>query len=181
MLRIDRLRASYSVPDIAIGERCRVVVSAAAVKIYRSSKGSELLCTHPRKPEGEHSVLIEHVVFSLLRKPAAMLRWRHKALLFPLPAFRRYYQFLKTRDDIAAEREFLRAVNLIQYVALSEIAAAMDLVNDAQSESPFDELKKLLLTGGHFPDFDTHGQKPLSPTLSDYDSLIPNLRKDIAS
>jgi transposase len=181
VVRIDRCKASYSVPDEAIGRWCHVVVSAYDVKIYAKSAAMPLVAQHPRNPEGKPSILLEHVVPSIVRKPGAMLRWKHKDLLFPMPEFRRYYAYLRLIDSDSAEREFLRAVNLIQHATVSEIALAMQLVIDSQTDIPFEEMKKLLLTAGHVPKAEHLAQQPLQPRLSQYDSLIPNLKEDIAS
>lgn len=181
VVRIDRCKASYSVPDEAIGQWCHVVVSAYDVKIFANSGVRSLIAEHTRNPEGKSSILLEHVLPSMVRKPAAMLRWKHKDMLFPMPEFRRYYAYLKRIDIDSAEREFLRAVNLIQHATISEIALAMQLVIDSQTELPFEEMKKLLLTAGHSPSTEHLSQQPLQPRLSQYDSLIPNLTEDIAS
>jgi len=182
MLRIERCKASYSVPDFAIEKECRFVVSALKVKIYLVAGDRSLIAVHERKPEGKSSILLEHVFPSLLRKPRAMIRWAHREILFPTDSFRRYYRFWQKRDREAAEREFLQAVNLIQYTTVAEIGIAMDLVVDASPEEAFDELRKILLVGGHRNQQGSYPrQDPVEPKLSQYDSLIPKHKKETAS
>lgn len=174
---------TYSVPDAAIGVACRVVVSAFDVKIYRVGT-RELVATHVRKADGEHSIPLEHVLPSLIRKPGAMVRWAHKAILFPTAVFTHFYEHLgRLLPDGGAEREYLRAINLIQYTTLSEIGAGMELVLEGESISPFEDLKALVLTNGHHPPGPASmatsvlDQIPLCPKLSMYDALIPQLQE----
>jgi hypothetical protein len=182
MLRIERCRASYSAPDHAIGKWCHVVVTPFEVKIFENKSQVKLFVAHPRKMMGEHSVLLEHVLPSLVRKPGALLRWKHRDILFKEPALKRYHSYLKNIDAASADRDFLCAVNLIQYANIADIAIAMDLVVVAKSQSPFEDLKKLLLITGENSAHSEHmNQKPLTPELSGYDSLIPNLNSEIAS
>jgi transposase len=174
-------KTTYSVPDAAIGVACRVVASAFDVKIYQVGN-RELVATHIRKTEGENSIPLEHVLPSLIRKPGAMVRWAHKAILFPTPVFTRFYEHLcQLLPDGGAEREYLRAINLVQYTTLAEIGAGMELVLEGASSSPFDDLKALVLTSGHHPPGSASmltsvlDQIPLRPKLSMYDDLIPQL------
>lgn len=177
-VRIERLKAAYSVPDEAIGQECRVVVSAFDVKIYQASHDQKLLAAHDRLAEGKASINIEHVIKSLVRKPGAMVRWAHREILFPNAIFRQFYRFLQGQGEFP-EREFLKAINLIHYATLSEISVAMELVMETAVENPFEELKMLLLIDGHRPQLHAIDQVPLVPDLKQYDQLIP--KEDLAS
>ena len=173
-------KATYSVPDAMIGVPCRVVAGAYTVKVYRAGGKSELVACHVRKKDGESSIPLEHVLPSLTRKPRAMVRWAHRGILFPQPIFTRFYDRLKQILPDGAEREYLRAINLVQYTTLGEIGAGMELVLEAGSLLPFEHLKELILAGGHHPPTTSSGtsilaQIPLKPELSMYDSLIPQL------
>ena len=133
--------AIYSVPDEAIGVACRVVASAYQVKIYRAGGKEELLATHRRRAEGESSLPLEHILPSLIRKPRAMVRWAYRDILFPEPIFKRFYDRLKSLSPDGAEREYLRAINLVQYTTLAEIGAGMELVLETHANAPFEQLK----------------------------------------
>jgi transposase len=170
-------KSTYSVPDHAISVNCRVVSSPYGVTIWREGGAKECLAVHPRKPDGENSILLEHILPSLIRKPQAMVRWAHRHLLFPSPVFEKFYKRLKTIDSQSAEREFLRAVNLVHFTTLSEIAAGMELILETHTENIFDDLKQLLL-GRRVPCnvieiSMRENQSPLNPKLSLYDSFIP--------
>jgi hypothetical protein len=171
-------KTAYSVPDEAIGVQCRAVMSAYEVKIYRLEGEKKCVATHPRKTEGEPSILLEHVLPSLLRKPHALIRWAHRDILFPKPAFRAFYKKLLAVDESDAPREFLRAVNLVQLVPLSEIEVGMELLLESKNPEPlFEQLKDLLL-GSRKPApvielTRRFEQKPLQLELAQYDKLIP--------
>lgn len=173
-------KTTYSIPDEMIGVACRIVASAYDVKVYRSGGKGELICVHERQEEGKSSIDLAHVLPSLLRKPGAMVRWAHRDLLFPDAVYRRYFQHLKRTCSDGAEREYLRAINLIQYTTLAEIGAGMELVMESGGVAPFEELKALLLLAGPSPGGRPSAvtdQVPLSPVLSMYDSLIPQLQE----
>ena len=176
-------RSSYSVPDPAIGRTCRVVLSGYEATIYRVGGDGGVIARHPRKPDGENSILLEHVLPSLIRKPGAMVRWAHREILFPLPGFRRFYDYLKAIDGVAAEREFLRAVNLVHNVPIEDLGAGMQLVVEEGSLNPVLDLKK---TCGLDNDATatmaaaTAAQPIITPELSQYDQLIPKLEKESA-
>jgi transposase len=170
-------KTTYSVPDQLIGASCRVVVGPYEVKIYRCGGKGELISTHERKTEGDSSMPLEHILPSLIKKPKAMVRWAHRKILFPSPVFTKYFEYLKTLDTYGAEREYLKAINLIQYTTLDEIGVGMELVLDSKSLHPFEDLKSVVLSVGGSPSgIDSSAvlsQIPLKPRLSIYDSLIP--------
>ena len=103
-----------------------------------------------------------------------MVRWAYRDILFPEPIFKRFYERLRSLSQDGAEREYLRAINLVQYTTLAEIAAGMELVLETNSDAPFEQLKVLLLPGGHRPSGGAgpstaaFTQVPLKPELSMY-------------
>jgi transposase len=171
--------SSYSVPDQAIGQSCRVELSGYEVLVFSITDNKKILARHLRKIDGENSILLEHVIRSLVRKPQAMVRWAHRDILFPVPAFGRFYAYLRTIDQASAERQFLCAANFIHYVSLSDIAVGMELVCEQKCSTPLDELKSLLGLNSS-PITQTIAQPKIDPRLSQYDSLIPTLQETVA-
>jgi transposase len=169
----------YSVPDAMIGVECETVIGAYEIKISKVNdyNKTQNTITHPRKEDGEHSLPLEHILPSLIRKPHAMIRWAHREILFPHPVCERFYERLKKLEDYSAEQEYLRAINLVHHVPLSEITVGMELVLENKSEKLFEDLRGLLL-GERRPSTviditSRFNQNPLKPELSGYDSLIP--------
>lgn len=172
-------KSVYSVPDSMIEQGCRTVIGAFDVRISRvgTEHSDKTIVVHQRKIDGEHSLLLEHVLPSLVRKPHAMVRWAHRAILFPRPICDKFYQRLKRIEGYSAEREYLRAINLVHHTTMPEIVAGMELVLETASTKLFDDLRELLL-GERRPakviDITSRlNQSPLKPELSIYDSLIP--------
>lgn len=168
-------KSTYSVPDEAIKQSARVVVGPYEVKIYGIGSASQLFATHLRKGEGENSILMEHSLRSLIRKPHAMVRWKHKDILFPSAVFKSYYEYLQKILDYGAEGEFLKTVNLIQHASVDEVASAMELCLETRSQHPFLDVKELLL--GAPKQLQVPLQNQLCPVLSIYDELIPSLQE----
>ena len=179
--RSERLKASYSVPDNFIGSSCTLTITPFQVTIRRAGNGGDLAAVHQRRESGKHSILLEHALPSLIRKPQAMVRWRHRDILFPSPVFRRYLARLRSDNPDQAEIEFLRAINLVQFVSLDEIGVAMDLAMTSEATELFSEVKQLLLGGGHKPNEKQCDQRPIQTDLTIYDHFIPSRKDDKAS
>jgi transposase len=170
-------KSTYSVPDAMIGKGCVISAGPYDVKITcHELFSNDKVIVHPRKPDGEHSLLLEHVLPSLIRKPHAMVRWAHREILFPKPQCQNFYDRLKKIDGYFAEQEYLKAINLVHHVALSEIILGMELVLESGSRRLFEDLRELLLIQRRPSVIEITtlaGQIPLTPSLSGYDSLIP--------
>ena len=168
-------KSAYSVKDGWIEKECRVLVGAYTVKIYQGSNPEPEI--HERKPDGEHSLKLEHVIPSLVRKPHAMIRWAHRSILFPDPICAKFYQRLKNQNGQSAEREYLRTLNLVLQIALSEITVAMELAMDTASSDLFESVRELLFgerkPANVFDLSEKLNMKPIKPELSGYDSFIP--------
>jgi len=176
-------KSVYSVPDAWIEKECRAVGGPYDVKIrlIKPYHKDNTIVIHPRKPDGEHSILLAHVLPSLVRKPHAMVRWAHREILFPSNTCQRFYDLLKKQEGHSAERDYLRSINLIQYVPFSEIVTGMELVLEANSEQLFNDLRDLLLHERRPADVidinSWFNQNPLQPNLSEYDRFIPKENK----
>ena len=123
------------------------------------------------------SILLEHVLPSLLRKPHAMIRWAHKDILFSDKNFKKLYNILNIQKVEYPETEFLRIINLIQLTTLSELSIAVGLVLDADILVTFEEVKSLIM-GNHKPSnvIAISGrlmQIKFDPHLDHYNNLIP--------
>ena len=176
-------KSTYSVPDSMIGQVCRTAIGPSEVKIEFGEMGRpRQIIVHPRKVDGEHSMLLEHVLPSLIRKPHAMVRWAHRSILFPTPVCEKFYKQLKKIDSYSAEREYLRAINLILNTTFTEITAGMELVLETVSQTLFDDLRTLLFGERRPADVieitSRLNQSPLKPELSQYDSLIPGVENE---
>ena len=165
---------SYSVADSVIKEKCVVVAGPYDIKIYR--KSPRVLVARHTRLDGD-SILIEHVLPSLVRKPQAMIRWAHKDILFLNSTYERYYQKLVHLGQ-GAQKAFLQSVNLVQHVSVADITSAMELMlSENVVECVYETLRDLLLTErrpNKVIDISYQlEQKKLTPNLKEFDELIP--------
>jgi transposase len=172
-------KSSYSVPDNLIGVSCRLVLDAYRLRVYRAADARKLIVEYSRIESGEHKLELAHILPSLVRKPHAMVRWAHRELLFPSNSCHRFFAFLARLNPESQEREYLKTLNLIQYVTLAEIEMAMDIVRKNNSKAPFDDVKFLLLCSSESNQQGIE-QTPLKPSLAIYDDFIPNNVEDSA-
>lgn len=170
-------KSTYSVPDEFIGCNLKAVVSAYFVEFFTTTGKKRFAAKHQRMQAGSNSILLEHSLRSLLRKPQAMVRWAHRDILFPSDIFKKYYAMLKRQDPLTAERRFLQSINLVQQVVMDDIEMGMDLVNKTRPENPYEELRELVLSEGHRPSVGTIDQPPIVVDLNSYDELIPPSKK----
>lgn len=104
-------RCSYSVPPRLRGEQVRVRIYDDRIEVFYG--GVRQLVAERARGQVTHRVDYRHVVPSLLRKPGAFRRYRHRDALFPTQAFRRAFEVLDaTFDQRKADLEYLRILNL---------------------------------------------------------------------
>ena len=148
----------YSVPSKHIGKTCQVLRSPERIIIKVS--GSRV-ADHDRRLGS--SIALEHIIFSLIQKPGAMINWAHKKVLFPRPAFKSFYQKLKKIDSNTAEAEYLRTLNLIQHRTLDQIEQAI------QTSCCYETIKKDLLGENVIC---VQEQSPINVDLKNYDQFL---------
>lgn len=100
-------RQAYSVPARYIGQQVRVRAEELWLSFYW---GGECIARVERQPGSGQGVYINwrHILPQLRRRPGAMLRWRHRACLFPARVWRATYDALVAAlGERCAEREYL--------------------------------------------------------------------------
>ncbi len=163
----------YSVPDRAIGKRCRVLFGVEDVYIHLVDT-NECVAVHPRKEK--ESVLLEHVVPSLIRKPNAMIRWGHKKALFPNTTFSTLYEYLKRKTSYRAEQDYLKILNLIHNTTIGELTIAIELVLECKTDDIYFKICELLFKENNpASNNKTFEQPNLTIDLETYNNLIPGV------
>ena len=176
MIKLDE--STYSVPDEAIEKRCQIILGIESVTIEILETG-KVVAVHPRAQGGGRvdSILLEHVLPSLCRKPRAMLRWCHKEALFPTPSYRKLYQKLKREQSFGVEQDYLKILNLIQHTSFAELTIAIELALESGHGGIADKIRDLILVEHHphnVIDINSHLNQPkLNIELGDYNTLIP--------
>jgi len=124
---------AYSVPARYVGQQVRVRVEELWLSFYC---GAECMERVERQPGSSQGVYINwrHVVPQMLRRPGAMLRWRHRASLFPSALWRRSFDVLvEQRGERRAEREYLKLLELAIDHGLPAVAAELMTLGAAVS------------------------------------------------
>jgi len=119
---------TYSVPSRLIGERVRVRIFEERLEVWYASR---LQLTMPRlRGRNGHAVDYRHVIWSLVRKPAAFAHYRYRTDLFPTLAFREAYDALCAHhtEPRRADLDYLRVLHLAASTFESEVDAALVLL-----------------------------------------------------
>ncbi len=123
-----RVKANvYSVPSRLKGERVRVRIYDDRLEVFYAQ---ELQFSMERLlGKGGHRINYRHVIWSLVRKPGAFLRYRYREDLFPAFTFRRAYDELSTSlPQRNADLEYLRCLQLAAETMECEVETALSLL-----------------------------------------------------
>jgi transposase len=165
-------RNTYSVPSRLIGERVRVRLFEDRLEVYFAGV---LQLQVPRlRGDGGSCIDYRHVIWSLVRKPGAFERYRHREALFPTPTFRRTFDelsnYLSSRQ---ADLDYLRILHLAASTMQSDVEAALSGLLEAGALPRWERVKELVA--------------PAEPTvpamaepvvdLTEYDALLPAGRR----
>ena len=128
-------KQAYSVPARYIGQRVRVRAEELWLSFYC---GQECIERVERQPGSSQGVYVNwrHVLPQLRRRPGAMLRWRHRACLFPGAPWRQAYDSLVAAlGERRAEREYLGLLALANEHGQEPIEALLALVQPLTLEA----------------------------------------------
>lgn len=165
-LRIKR--NSYSVPTRLIGERVRVRLYELHLEVWHGSQ--RVLRLDRILGEHRHRIDYRHVIHSLLRKPGAFARYRHREELFLTLTWRKAFDALVAKEgDRRGEVAYLRLLHRAATGMESEVETALSLLLEA-GETPTPERVKELLGDPEPP----KAPDLAAPTvdLSEYDALM---------
>ena len=153
---------AYSVPSRLIGEDLRVRVHDTHIEMWH---GSTLELSCPRLIGSQVARIdYRHVIWSLVRKPAAFARYIYREELFPSVVFRRAYDAIQTpHHGTPGDLEYLRILFLAATTMESSVQNALVTLL-AEGSSPTAAAVKVLV----------HANAP-SATLPELASLEVNL------
>lgn len=158
---------TYSVPPRLRGERLAVRLFDLHLEVYYGGKRQlviERLCG-----EGKHRIDYRHVIWSLVKKPWALARYRYREALFPTAAWRRAYEVLTEKlPERQAELEYLRVLHLAAATLQYEVEAAIELLLGEGKLPTFAEVRGLI--PGRKPEVPE--LEPLRVDLASYDELL---------
>lgn len=164
---------AYSVPSRLIGERVRVHLYEDKLEIFFG--GERQLVVERLLGRFGSQINYRHLIDSLIRKPGAFARYRHRQALFPTMTFRRAYDSLCDywATQWHADLSYLRLLYLAAQTMESEVEAAVELLLQAKEVPLFDRVLSLL---------DSQKEPHLPPPLAEqtidlgeYDALLEPL------
>jgi hypothetical protein len=161
-------RNSYSVPTRLIGEQVRVRVFELHLEVWHGQQ--QVLRLDRLLGEYQHHIDYRHVIHSMLRKPGAFARYRHREDLFLSLTWRNAYEVLVEQEgNRRGEVSYLRLLHRAAMGMESEVEAALTLLLEA-GEVPTQERVKALL-GDMEP---TKAPEMAAPEvdLHEYDALM---------
>lgn len=164
----------YSVLSRLIGTRVLVRVRAETLEGY---VGTSCVFRLPRiQGKHQHQIDYHHIIWSLVRKPAAFAAYQYRDELFPTTTFRLTYDRLKTDWPRRAETEYVRILHLAATTSESEVETALSLLLEARTLPTFAVVRDLVKLP--IPSVVPHIQTP-TLDLSPYDQLIPSRRTHV--
>lgn len=133
----------YSVPSRMIGERLAVRIFEMRIEVRHA--GKIVLETERLIGESRHRIDYRHVIGSLMRKPGAFERYRHREDLFPGLTWRKAYDTLQAGlGNRKGEVEYLRLLHLSARTLESEVHAALEVILEAGGLPLSDLVKELM-------------------------------------
>jgi transposase len=158
----------YSVPSRLINHQVEARVYADVVEV-RMPGVEKPVETMPRlRGEVTHRIDYRHVIWSLMRKPAAFAAYRYREDLFPSLVFRRAYDSLRSRRGDRADVEYVRILHLA--ASTTERAVETALATLLADEAAFDYAAVKAIA--HPERSSLPEVKIGKPDLADYDALL---------
>lgn len=159
---------TYSLPSRLIGEEVQVRISERLVEVR--FKGKLQLSCERLIGEGKARIDYRHIIWSMVKKPDAFARYRHREAMFPSLVFRRAYDHLVDAFGTGrrADLRYLQLLHLAAATMESEVQIALELLEEAGELPDVDAVKHLI--GGD--DIGIPEMAPLEADLGIYDGLL---------
>lgn len=159
----------YSVPSRLIGATLKVRVRAETLELYH---GPVSVVKLPRlSGRNQHRIDYRHLIWSLVRKPAAFASYCYREELFPTTVFRRAYDCLVEAKPTQADGEYLRLLHLAASTGEGEVELALGLLLEAKRTPSFEAVREF---AGSTKPRTTPVMDQAVIDFTDYDTLIPS-------
>jgi hypothetical protein len=157
----------YSVPSRLMGHDVEARLHPDVVEVCFAGKTVE---TFPRlRGEREnHRIDYRHIIWSLVRKPAAFARYKYREDLFPSLVFRKAYDQLQSTRGERADVEYVRVLHLA--ASTMEARVEKTLAELLARGEPFDYARVRELASPEQPS--VPALRVVQPNLVAYDALI---------
>jgi hypothetical protein len=160
----------YSVPSQLIGERVTVEVYAERLEVWY---GDVLIEQMERvRGAGQSAINYRHIIHSLVRKPGAFARFRHRQQLFPQFIFRVAYDRLRERLSDRADKEYLRILEMAALTGEESVGAVLDELFEKGREISAASVATRLSEQRRSPVEPVRLVAPIKVELAAYDGLL---------
>lgn len=155
----------YSVPSQYIGLSLEARIYPEKIEVFHESKK---VTTHKRVfgVRGLTSIKVEHIINGLIKKPGAMKDWKHREVLFERPAWKSFYEKLKSKNF--SDKEYLKCLKLINEYGKELVSASMEIVI-SEKMSP-DSLSLVSILTNEMSNVSEF--KPIKTNLAQYDQFL---------
>lgn len=158
---------TYSVPPRLRGERLIVRLFDLHLEVYYGD--SRQLVLERLRGEAKHRIDYRHVIWSLVKKPWALARYRYREALFPTLLWRRAYEALVEKlPERQADLDYLRVLHLSAATSQHEVETVVELLLDEGKLPTFAQVRSL--ASDRKPEVPQ--LTPLAVDLSGYDELL---------
>ncbi len=159
---------TYSVPSRLINELVQVRISERMIEARFKGK-IQLKCDR-LIGEGKARIDYRHIIWTLVRKPNAFARYRHREAMFPSLVFRQAYDDLVKAYGVGrrADLSYLKLLHLAAATMETEVQTALELLQEAGETPDSDSVKRLVGDDK----IDVPAMAPLEADLKIYDELL---------
>jgi len=165
---------TYSVPSRLIGEKVKVRLFEERLEVRYGGK-VQFRCER-LLGKGGARINYRHIIWSLVKKPGAFERYKHREELFPSVIFREAWdEIQKKKVGRRGDLEYLRILHLAASTMESEVETALVLLLEAGQRVTFDGVKSLMGEGNS----SIPSQLTLDVNLDTYNRLTPALVKEV--
>lgn len=168
----------YSVPSQLIGEWVDIELYAERLELWY---GDVLIEQIERvRGAGVSSINYRHIIHSLVRKPGAFKRFRHRQQLFPRFIFRVAYDRLCETMPLRADKEYLLILEIAALSGEELVAAALDELFEKGQELSAESAADRVRGQNALPVEPLRLLMPVQVELADYDRLLGNRLEEAA-
>jgi len=133
----------YTVPSRLVGEWVTVRVYEDKLEVLYASKTQ--LEIERLRGSGGKCINYRHIIWSLVKKPAAFANYRYRKELFPTLIFTKAYDSLQQwYSRFNADKEYLRILYLAATTMECEVETALNLLMETEAMFSSDHVKKLV-------------------------------------
>lgn len=158
---------TYSVPSRLIGAKLKVRCRAETLELHH---GAAHVLSLPRlRGRDRQRIDYRHLIWSLIKKPGAFMRYKYREEMFPSLVFRQAFDALGRSSPSQATSQYLRLLHLAAGTSESEVAAAIGALLEQGQVPAFDSVRALLPARPSQP---AELTAPATIDLAVYDALM---------